>query len=187
MRCLSGCGPIARSICTMRSASISRSTSRHDCRKTPPRSTNGSISGSSLNVRRYTGPRGCRLRMSTVSTRHQLDPSKREELVALLPKKGADPDIVAGNGVTALDVAHAGRATASQPCWNAVAASERWICDPQRDVSLRISSTSSARYGEPSALKTSWNQTCGSRSVYGRFHESHGRWVCALPMTRPQL
>jgi hypothetical protein len=42
---------------------------------------------------------------------HPLDPSKREELVELLLKKGADPNIVAGNGVTALDVAHAGGAT----------------------------------------------------------------------------
>jgi ankyrin repeat protein len=42
---------------------------------------------------------------------HPLDPSKREELVELLLKKGADPNVVAGNGVTALDVAHAARAT----------------------------------------------------------------------------
>ena len=41
---------------------------------------------------------------------HPLDPLKREELVALLLQKGADPNIVAGNGVTALDVAHAGHA-----------------------------------------------------------------------------
>jgi ankyrin repeat protein len=41
---------------------------------------------------------------------HPLDPSKREELVELLLKKGADPNIVAANGVTALDVAQAGRA-----------------------------------------------------------------------------
>lgn len=42
---------------------------------------------------------------------HPLDPSKREELVELLLTKGADPNIVAGNGVTPLDVAHAGRST----------------------------------------------------------------------------
>ena len=42
---------------------------------------------------------------------HQLDPSRSEELVELLLKKSADPNIVAGNGVTALDVAHAGSAT----------------------------------------------------------------------------
>ncbi|MPZ20686.1 MAG: hypothetical protein GEV06_22665 [Luteitalea sp.] len=42
---------------------------------------------------------------------HQLDPSKREELVELLLEKGANPNIVAGNGVTALDVAHAAHAT----------------------------------------------------------------------------
>jgi ankyrin repeat protein len=41
---------------------------------------------------------------------HPLDPAKREELVELLLDKGADPNIVAGTGVTALDVAHAGRA-----------------------------------------------------------------------------
>jgi hypothetical protein len=41
---------------------------------------------------------------------HPLASSKRAELVELLLEKGADPNIVAGNGITALDVAHAGRA-----------------------------------------------------------------------------
>jgi len=42
---------------------------------------------------------------------HQLDPAKREALTELLLKKGADPNIVAGSGVTPLDMAHLGRAT----------------------------------------------------------------------------
>jgi ankyrin repeat protein len=42
---------------------------------------------------------------------HAHDPSRREELVKLLLEKGADPNIVAGNGLTALDIADAARAT----------------------------------------------------------------------------
>jgi ankyrin repeat protein len=38
---------------------------------------------------------------------HSHDPSRREELVMLLFEKGADPNIVAGNGLTPLDVADA--------------------------------------------------------------------------------
>ena len=54
-------------------------------------------------------------------------------------------------------------------------------------VSDRMRSTSSCRYGVPSARKISWNQTVGSRSTYGRFHESHGKYVCVFPATNPQL
>lgn len=42
-----------------------------------------------------------------VDGRHSLDPAKREELVKLLLDQGADPNIVAGNGMTPLDIAHA--------------------------------------------------------------------------------
>jgi ankyrin repeat protein len=42
---------------------------------------------------------------------HSLDPVRREELVKLLLEKGADPNIIAGNGVTALDMADACGAT----------------------------------------------------------------------------
>lgn len=41
---------------------------------------------------------------------HSHDPSSREQLVTLLLENGADPNIVAGNGLTALDVAEASRA-----------------------------------------------------------------------------
>jgi ASPIC and UnbV len=54
-------------------------------------------------------------------------------------------------------------------------------------VSLLISATSSGLYAVPSLRKISWNHTAGSRSVYGCFHESQGRYVCVLPATRPQL
>ena len=50
-----------------------------------------------------------------------------------------------------------------------------------------INFTSSASNGVPSFLKISWNQTAGSRSTYGCCHESHGRNVCDLPATKPQL
>ena len=33
----------------------------------------------------------------------------------------------------------------------------------------------------------SWNQTAGSRSVYGFCQESHGKFVCDFPFTNPQL
>jgi ankyrin repeat protein len=42
-----------------------------------------------------------------VDKEHSHDPSSREELVTLLLNKGADPNIVAGNGLTPLDVANA--------------------------------------------------------------------------------
>lgn len=42
---------------------------------------------------------------------HSLDPVRREKLVELLLEKGADPNIIAGNGVTALDMADACGAT----------------------------------------------------------------------------
>ena len=51
------------------------------------------------------------LQIEDVDGIHALDPVKREELVELLLTKGADPNIVAGNGVTPLDVAHAAGAT----------------------------------------------------------------------------
>jgi ankyrin repeat protein len=37
---------------------------------------------------------------------HSHDESQRKELVQLLLGHGADPNIVAGNGMTALDIAH---------------------------------------------------------------------------------
>ena len=42
-----------------------------------------------------------------VDGEHAHDPARREELVTLLLENGADPNIVAGNGLTALDVAEA--------------------------------------------------------------------------------
>ena len=41
---------------------------------------------------------------------HTHDPARREELVTFLLDRGADPNIVAGNGLTALDIALAGGA-----------------------------------------------------------------------------
>jgi ankyrin repeat protein len=38
---------------------------------------------------------------------HSLDAAKREELVKLLLDHGADPNVVAGNGMTPLDIANA--------------------------------------------------------------------------------
>jgi ankyrin repeat protein len=46
-----------------------------------------------------------------VDGRHSRDLSTREELVRLLLDKGADPNIVAGNGLTPLDIADAAGAT----------------------------------------------------------------------------
>ena len=48
------------------------------------------------------------LHYEDVDGMHSHNPSAREELVRLLLEKGADPNIVAGNGLTALDVADAG-------------------------------------------------------------------------------
>jgi len=45
-----------------------------------------------------------------VAGRHVHDPAERERLVMLLLDAGADPNIVAGNGMTALDIALAGGA-----------------------------------------------------------------------------
>ena len=42
---------------------------------------------------------------------HSHDETRREELVRFLLQKGADPNIVAGNGLTALDMAEACGAT----------------------------------------------------------------------------
>lgn len=50
------------------------------------------------------------LSIEDVDGRHALDPARREELVALLLEKGADPNAVAGNGLTPLDVADAAQA-----------------------------------------------------------------------------
>jgi ankyrin repeat protein len=51
------------------------------------------------------------LRIEDVDGLHSLDETGREELVRLLLQKGADPNIVAGNGLTALDMADACGAT----------------------------------------------------------------------------
>jgi ankyrin repeat protein len=45
-----------------------------------------------------------------VDGRHPHDPAERERLVAMLLDAGADPNVVAGNGMTALDIALAGNA-----------------------------------------------------------------------------
>src|SRR5579864_3210802 len=58
------------------------------------------------------------------------------------------------------------------------------VCLPVRE---RISLTSSSRYGSPDCMKISWNHTPGGFSTYGRCHESHGKLVCVLPATKPQL
>ncbi len=47
-----------------------------------------------------------------VDGRHALDVNKRQELVALLLARGADPNVVAGDGRTPLDIAEAAGATA---------------------------------------------------------------------------
>jgi ankyrin repeat protein len=47
------------------------------------------------------------LHIEDVDGRHSHDPAAREELVKLLLDNGADPNIVAGNGLTALDIADA--------------------------------------------------------------------------------
>jgi ankyrin repeat protein len=49
-------------------------------------------------------------RYSDVDGSHAHDAARREELVKLLLEKGADPNLVAGNGLTALDVAVKGDA-----------------------------------------------------------------------------
>src|SRR5262249_11539876 len=41
---------------------------------------------------------------------HSHDPARREQLVKPLLERGADPNIIAGNGLTPLDVAEAGQA-----------------------------------------------------------------------------
>jgi ankyrin repeat protein len=51
------------------------------------------------------------LRIEDVDGLHSHDEMRREELVRLLLQKGADPNIVSGNGVTALDMADACSAT----------------------------------------------------------------------------
>jgi ankyrin repeat protein len=51
------------------------------------------------------------LRIEDVDGLHSHDEMRREELVRLLLQKGADPNIVSGNGVTALDIADACSAT----------------------------------------------------------------------------
>ena len=51
------------------------------------------------------------LRLEDVDGPHSHDETRREELVRFLLQKGADPNIVAGNGLTALDVADACGAT----------------------------------------------------------------------------
>jgi ankyrin repeat protein len=50
------------------------------------------------------------LTLEDVDGVHSHDPSSREELVKLLLEKGADPNVVAGNGLTPLDVADAAKA-----------------------------------------------------------------------------
>ena len=42
-----------------------------------------------------------------VDGRHSLDPARRQELVAILLDNGANPNIIAGNGMTPLDIAYA--------------------------------------------------------------------------------
>jgi ankyrin repeat protein len=51
------------------------------------------------------------LRIEDVDGLHSHDETRREELVRLLLQRGADPNIVAGNGVTPLDMADACGAT----------------------------------------------------------------------------
>jgi ankyrin repeat protein len=51
------------------------------------------------------------LRIEDVDGLHSHNETRREELVRLLLQKGADPNIIAGNGVTALDMADACGAT----------------------------------------------------------------------------
>lgn len=51
------------------------------------------------------------LRIEDIDGLHAHDETRREELVRLLLQKGADPNIVAGNGLTALDMADACGAT----------------------------------------------------------------------------
>src|ERR1700722_19754496 len=50
-----------------------------------------------------------------------------------------------------------------------------------------MSAASRSRYGFPSGCRTSWNQTVGGVLTYGRSHESQGKLVCDLPVTKPQL
>jgi ankyrin repeat protein len=50
------------------------------------------------------------LTCTDVGGAHSFDPARRERLVRLLLKAGADPNIVAGNGLTALDMAEAAHA-----------------------------------------------------------------------------
>jgi ankyrin repeat protein len=51
------------------------------------------------------------LHVEDVDGLHSHDAARREDLVRLLLQKGADPNVVAGNGLTALDVADACGAT----------------------------------------------------------------------------
>lgn len=52
----------------------------------------------------------CWLTIDDVDGTHRHDPKEREALVKLLLEKGADPNIVAGNGMTPMDVALASKA-----------------------------------------------------------------------------
>src|SRR6185295_6086177 len=54
-------------------------------------------------------------------------------------------------------------------------------------VAARIWSASAWRYGLPSGWKISWCQTTGGCPVYGFCQLSHGKLVCVLPSTKPQL
>jgi len=70
----------------------------------------------------------------------------REELAKLLLEKGADPNILAGDGLTALDVADArNMRPASRRCWSNTVASERRICNLNGEIGVGKGVALSAR------------------------------------------